>query len=613
MKWSRSCIVLISILLTIYTSGIVAQTNHLEKKISIDLDQVKLKNALPKIGEEGGFQFSYNSEIIPGDSLVSVRANDQTVNQILKDLTGPGVRYKVLGNHIILLSNTPNKRIPSREHNPEYTITGYIFDSRTGEIISSASIYEVEGMLVSATDSKGFYSLTVPGDREKQVLSYSKAGYTDTLIVVKPEEQVTLNISLTPKPMELADIQISELPPAGFHERKLVAALVPAKTRVAAENIPVIEQRPVQLSLFPFIGSNRFVSGLITNRLSVNIFAGYSGGVRGLEVGGFLNVVRNEMHGAQLSGFGNIVGKKSKGAQLSGFFNVNAGSFSGVQATGFSNVVTDTIRGAQLAGFSNVLRGPMYGTQISGFSNFTSQNVDGIQASGFANVAIKDVKVAQLSGFVNWCKNVGGLQAAGFMNVATGISRGIQVAGFLNYATELHGLQLSVFNIADTVSSGIPIGLLSFVRKGYHTVEITANELFPINLSFKTGTRHFYNILTTGIQKDWFSVGYGLGTQFRFAGWLTFSMDLTGNYVSDNNNFGSFKGTLLRFSPTFDIELARHFKLIIGPTLNGFAGLDTADPATSALPVIFSLPIHNQTIATVPINLWIGATAGFRF
>jgi len=613
MKLNKLYLLGSAILLIFFAPLAEAQTNHLEKRITIDLNQVKLKNALPKIGETGDFQFSYNSEIIPGDSIVSVHAVNQPVGEILTSLNGPGIRYKVLGNHIILLADSHNKRVPKAERNLEYTITGYIYDAQTGEIISSASIYEVEGMQVSATDSRGFYTLTVPGEREKQVLSYSKVGYTDTLIIVKPKEQPLVNIYLTPKQRKLTENELPALATTGLNERKLVSALVPQKARITADNIGIVEQRWAQLSLFPFIGSNRFVSGLITNRLSLNIFAGYAGGVRGLELGGFLNVVRNEMYGVQLSGFGNIVGRKTEGIQLSGFFNVDAGSLSGLQATGFSNVVTDTIRGIQLAGFSNVLRGPMYGTQVSGFSNFTSQNVDGIQAAGFMNIAVKKVRIAQLSGFGNYSHDVGGIQAAGFMNIASGTSTGIQAAGFMNYATELKGLQLSLFNFADTVSAGVPIGLFSFVVKGYHTIEVTANELFPLNVSVKSGIRHFYNIFTAGYQKDLLSVGYGVGTQVRLAKKLTFSMDLTGNYIADNKNLISNKGGLVRFSPTFDIELAKHFKLVFGPTLSGFAGLDHADAGTGDFPFLFSYPVRNLLIGSTPVSIRIGATAGFRF
>lgn len=578
----RECTIGLFILFILLVPRVMAQTNHLGKNISIDANQVKLKNVLPKIGESGGFQFSYNSDIIPGDSLVTVHAREKTVKNILNDLLGAGIRYKVLGNHIILLSDAPVKRVPASERNPEYTITGYIYDAQTGGIISSASIYEVEGMYVSSTDSKGFYSLTVPGERERQVLSYSKTGYADTLIIVKPREQASVNIFLTPKTRKLPENQLPGLPVTGLNERTLVKALVPAKARVTAENIPVIEERWAQLSLFPFVGSNRFVSGLITNRLSLNIFAGYSSGVRGLELGGFLNVVRNEMRGVQMSGFGNLVGKKSTGVQMSGFFNVDAGSFSGLQATGFSNVVTDTIRGVQLAGFSNVLRGPMYGTQISGFSNFTSQDVDGIQASGFMNIALK-------------------------------ANKGLQVSGFLNYAREVQGLQFSLFNVADTVSSGVPIGLISIVRKGYHSIEVTANELFPVNLSFKTGIRHFYTILTAGLQQELLSVGYGLGTQFRLAKKITLSMDLTGHYLSDNRDFLRSKGAQVRLAPTLDIELAKHFTLVFGPTLNGFSGLDHADAGTADFPFLFSLPVKNLMVESTPVSIRIGATAGFRF
>jgi hypothetical protein len=155
--------------------------------------------------------------------------------------------------------------------------------------------------------------------------------------------------------------------------------------------------------------------------------------------------------------------------------------------------------------------------------------------------------------------------------------------------------------------------LLSFVAKGYHTIELTANELFPLNMSFKTGTRHFYNILTAGIQKDFLSVGYGLGTQMRIAKKLTVSMDLTGNYLSSNTNFLSSKGALVKFVPTLDIELAKHLKLILGPTLSAFSGLDHADAGSGDFPFLFSYTIHNLMIVSTAVSIRLGATVGIRF
>ncbi len=586
--------------------------NHLKKEISINLEELELRHALPKIGEAGDFQFSYNASIIPGDSLVSIVANNKPLEKVLNDLLGTGIRGKVLGNHVILLAND-NKKVSKSDRKIQYTISGYIYDASSGEIISQASIYEIDGRLVSATNQEGFYSLNLP-DENRRMVSYSKYGYNDTIIVVRPSEQPSINILLVPKPVQPSETALLGLPPTSVHERKLVAALVPAKSIIASENIPVIEERFFQISLLPFVGSNHAVSGLITNRISVNVLAGYSEGVRGLEMGGFLNIDRNDVEGVQLSGFGNIVGRDTRGVQMAGFFNINGGSFTGLQSAGFSNLVMDTIRGVQLAGFSNALRGPMYGPQISGFANYTSQNVDGAQISGFLNIAGKDVKVAQVSGFANYCRNVGGLQIAGFSNIASDTNNGLQVAGFINFAKKVDGFQISVFNVSDSVSSGLPIGFLSFVRKGYHTLEFTTDEFFRANISFKTGVRKFYNILTAGFNNDYaFHGGYGFGSRIDFGKRLGLSLDLTSSLVISLYKPYGYSGLLTRFAPKLDVRIFKYLTFTAGPSLNAFTYLMPPDANPRELPLFFSVPVWNWESGDSRINSWIGFSVGFRF
>ncbi len=619
------------------------QINHLKREISISLNEMELRYALPKIGEAGDFQFSYNAAIIQGDSLVHVEASQQPVEDILGDLLGSGISYKVLGNHVILLADH-DKKLQKSDRQMEYNITGYIYDAITGEIISQASIYEIEGMFVSATNQEGYYSLKLPADQEKRVVSFSKSGYNDTLIVIRPSEQPLINIKLVPKPEQPVEPFLKGLPLPSIHQRKLVAAMVPGKAITASENISVIEERWFQISLLPFIGSNRLVTGLITNRISVNVFAGYAEGVRGLEVGSFLNIDRNDVKGVQLGGFGNIVGGDTYGVQTAGFFNVNGGSFNGLQAAGFSNLVMDTIRGVQLAGFSNALRGPMYGTQISGFANFTSQNVDGAQISGFTNIALGDIKVvqitgfinvglknvkvaqvagfanvalgdvqaAQISGFANYCNNVGGIQASGFTNIVSGTNNGIQVSGFLNFAKEVNGYQVSVFNISDTVSSGIPIGFLSFVRKGYYALEFTTDEFFRANISFKTGVRKFYNILTAGVNDEWLKAGYGVGSQLRFSDRWKMSFDFTSSYLLNKSRPGENIYLHLGFSPKIDFKVFKYLTLTAGPSLNLFGDLSVTSSEFNRPSLLFSYPLEGLPNQSSELLMWIGGTVGIR-
>ena len=635
----------ILIMLALFSGVMNAQepANHLKKNISIQLEDTRLRDALPKIAEEGEFQFSYNSMIIPGDSIISLDVANREVDDVLEDLLGRNLKWKVLGNHVIILPGD-NTKLSKSERQIEYTLTGYIYDAVTGEIISSASIYDVDERLVSATNQEDFYSINLPSSQQERLISYSKRGYNDTLIVIRPSEAQTFNISLRPLPAQPGELTLEALPPSNLHDRTLVAALVPARAITASENIPVIEERFAQVSFLPFVGSNHVASGLITNRVSVNLLAGYSEGTRGLELGGMLNIDRNNMDGVQLGGFGNIVGNKTTGLQVGGFFNINGGSLHGWQMAGFSNVVMDTIKGVQLAGFANTLRGPMYGPQISGFANFTSQNVDGLQISGFSNIALGDVKFAQVSGFANfgagdvkmvqgagftnvalgdvdfaqvsgfanYANNVGGLQASGLANIVSGKNDGVQAAGLLNYAGELNGIQVAAFNICDTVSAGVPIGILSFVRKGYHSFEFSADEIFWGNLYFKTGVRKFYNILAAGLSNDAVHGGYGLGSQISFTDRLKLSMDLTTSFVFHQERPLEDNGFLFKFSPKLDFELFSFLTITAGPSLNVFADINLTDSEAYDLPLLFSFPVMEKQYEYSILRGWIGATVGFR-
>ena len=364
------------------------------------------------------------------------------------------------------------------------------------------------------------------------------------------------------------------------------------------------------LRWLPFLGSNRFVSGMLTNRFSLNVLAGYSGGVRGIEIGGLMNMDRGDVRVVQIGGIGNIVGGQTDGLQVGGFFNVTAGRMNGWQMAGFTNIAIDTLMGVQISGFANVLRGVMYGPQISGFANFTSQNVDGIQLSGFTNIAIKDVKFGQISGFANYGRDVSGVQIAGFTNVSTGTNKSLQLSGFLNYATDLHGLQIAPFNYADTVSAGLPVGVFSFVRRGFHPIEISTEEMFWANLSFKTGVNGFYNIFSAGYSGDMAYAGYGIGSQFYIKKKFSPGLEFQTRAIVGIEDEISFKGIQNKLQLNFTWKFHKHFSITTGPSLNGVIG--TKDFPQSENLLISSLPIETYSLEASDMRYWFGWSLGVR-
>jgi len=595
----------------LFSVPVLGQLNHLDNRIEIDFENIPLGDLIYEIGETGGFQFSYNAKIIEGNSLVSFQSDNERVGVILDGLLGPGYKYTVIGNHIVILLDKSKPKIPKEERNIEYMISGYVVDVLTNEKIYEASIYEIEGRNISATDQQGFYSLILPSGDEERYLSYSKVGYLDTVIIVRPLVEQTLNISLMPLPSGVDAIEKAMPEAFNMHQTPFVAALVPSKSIAMADNVQVIEERFAQISFLPFLGSNRFVSGMLTNRFSLNVLAGYSGGVRGMEVGGLLNMNRGDMKGLQIGGFGNIVGKRAEGVQVGGFFNVTAEKMTGLQVAGFTNVAVDTIQGIQVSGFANFLRGGMIGSQVAGFANFTSQNVDGLQVAGFTNISIRDVKFGQISGFANYCQDVGGVQIAGFTNIASGTNRAVQVAGFLNYATDLHGLQLSIINVADTVSAGVPIGFFSFVRKGFHPLEISVDELFWFNLAFKTGTNAFYNAFSGGVNDELAYVGYGLGTQGYITSRFAIGLEANARVIVGLEAPNELRGSQGQIKATFNYKVARHFTITTGPSFNVMINpADFLQSSDFLFPQLVSIKENAEVLSDQ--KYWIGWSLGIR-
>ena len=282
---------------------------------------------------------------------------------------------------------------------------------------------------------------------------------------------------------------------------------------------------PFHLSFITPLGTNGLQSWNTTNLISINLFAGFSGGLRGIEMAGFANALKGDINGIQMAGFCNNTLGRANGLELAGYWNFNRKKVNGCQFSGFANVALDT--------------------------------VDGIQASGFANVTIGEMK---------------GVQAAGFANVTTGKQTGLQASGFLNYTRNLHGVQLGFINITDTVEKGIPIGIISLVKNGYHVIQVGGNETLWGEVSFKTGVRRFYNIFSLGAAGRngdirW-GFGYGVGTLVPLGKRLDMSLELVSYQISENAWYSDYMNMLNRFNLALSWNFTRTLGLYAGASWN---------------------------------------------
>ncbi len=612
---------LLTFFLLLSITPIFAQNRPpLERIISIKISNERLDIALKSIASAGNFNFSYNPDEFSVGKRVSVSAQNQAVREILSAIFGNTATFKNRNNYIIL------KKV-SEEPQKDFFVMGYVSDGETGLKIEKASIYEPITLASAVSNQYGYYRLKIPKELNNVNLLVRKQNYQDERVLIRSKQDKILNIKLLatqklPKvdtiarlisfkidslpnrkldslpviypvitkiePIETKDSIIIEIPRIDYQQywnttkeqllitqKRLTDWFVSTKQNIHLDNIRDTIYRTAQISLLPFIGTNHYLSGNVINNVSVNIIGGYSLGVRSIEISGFLNIVRGKVYGIQASGFANLVGQDVKGVQLAGFGSVNGRNFYGVQASGFGNLNGGSTGGIQMASFGNASLKNFSGIQAAGFGNFVLQDAfASIQAAGFGNATIGNSSGLQIAGTVNFIgKDFKGTQIAGMANYVGGTMSGLQISLF-NYAQKVkNNYQVGLFNFSKESENNIPIGLLSFARKGgYKRLEVSADEVNWFNLTFKTGVKRFYNILTAGYNfgmtdKPDFSLGYGLGTAWKLNRTFWLNFDVVSSHIQQNGNYLNLNQHS-KIGLGLEIHATPHLSLFISPTLN---------------------------------------------
>jgi hypothetical protein len=342
---------------------------------------------------------------------------------------------------------------------------------------------------------------------------------------------------------------------------------------------------PAQLTFISPLGTNGMQSGRTINIVSVNMLAGISGGVRGVELGGLANVSK--------------------------------GNVTGLQAAGLVNSSLGYANGLQLAGLVNFNKGFVNGAQLAGLVNLTTAEFEGAQMAGLINVNTKDLKGFQAAGLINTTTGIAdGLQLAGVTNVATTELRGAQI-GLINYTNTLNGFQLGLINVADSVGKGAGLGLFTFYRNGYHAFELEYNETFRANATFKSGVDKLYMIYTLGFKTDnnktYWSPGIGLGSNFHLSERTSLNVDLISRQVNEDEWWTNELNLLNTLRLDVAWNISDRVAFYGGPTYNVVVS-GIQDNEGNVVGDSFSpWSFYDKTYNNNRVKMYFGFNAGFRF
>jgi len=329
---------------------------------------------------------------------------------------------------------------------------------------------------------------------------------------------------------------------------------------------------PVNLSLVPDVAIPTICGAKTESNLSINIFAGSGGTLKGVEIGGIMNMEQGDVSGAQFAGSVNYVQGDVKGFQSSGAANIVKKNVYGVQSSEIVNSA-GALYGTQVAGIANISGADCKGAQVSGILNTAAGLTSGAQIAGIVNIARRTDGNVQFGGIVNVTGNGDAVQIAGISNLADRIN-GAQFS-LVNIARKVNGVQIGLINIADEVN-GAPIGLFSYVKSvGLH-YQFFVDETGFGNTALRCGGNNVYSLLIAGLQAQtdmgadnftW-SLGYGLGVRYDLTGRWYINADITAQLLQHQDEWNDKLNVLTRYRAGGGFRVNGHFAIIGGLSAN---------------------------------------------
>jgi hypothetical protein len=165
-----------------------AQSNLLDKKVSIQADEVPLRKILQELNTKWQVEFSYSDNFVPVNKRITVHYTDTELATVLDDIgVQAGVSYLVVTDKVVL---TKAKVTESSF----VTISGFAYDAESKERLIGAHIIEGTRNYGVTSNLYGFYSLTLP--KGETTVSFTYIGYKPVLALLDLNSDTTIDVGM---------------------------------------------------------------------------------------------------------------------------------------------------------------------------------------------------------------------------------------------------------------------------------------------------------------------------------------------------------------------------------------------------------------------------------
>ncbi len=193
--------------LTLTVAGDLSGQSILDKKISIEVENVPFDEVIKLIEDDLGIEFVYLSGVLDAEALITLKIENKSLSVLLKALFQPkNITYQ-LDNNFVILTKTNSQQKKEIEEldesrmevaNQNKEINGQVLDE-TGEGIPFVTILVKGTKNGTTSDLNGNFSLRV---NEGSILVLSFIGYKSTELTIDKREYYTVQLEIDLKSLD---------------------------------------------------------------------------------------------------------------------------------------------------------------------------------------------------------------------------------------------------------------------------------------------------------------------------------------------------------------------------------------------------------------------------
>ncbi len=205
----------ISLLSCLLTAGLIVSGQEAGPELTLHFDERPMEEVLDQIEEQSGLSFSYNSRLIDEDELISIHVDHVSLDEALTLLfSGRRISFEVVEQQVVLKRSrgTMSKEEAvlladsSQMAGEKFTLSGFVNDSRTGEVLIGATITVPGGSVGTITNSYGFYSLTLQEKVNELLCTY--VGYRKGSVVLQKSVDQAVDFRMEKEARQIAEVKI---------------------------------------------------------------------------------------------------------------------------------------------------------------------------------------------------------------------------------------------------------------------------------------------------------------------------------------------------------------------------------------------------------------------